>query len=417
MKPNGVNETMRISGAGRGPTVLVIGAGVVGLTTALCLRRAGHQVVVAAERFAPDITSVVAGALWEWPPAVCGHHRDEASLQRSKSWCLTSYERFRRLAEDSRTGVHLRPAVFYFRRPVQDDPVEHRKMLELSQHVQGFRHDAGLAEENGVNPAAGVRDAYTYLAPMIDTDTYLAWLMEEVTAAGCRVIRSRIQGDLTEREQQILDTHRADTIVNCTGLGAVELTGEPMYPLRGALVYVHNDGRSMPRITGAHCMSYDQSLAGQNMVFIVPRGTDLLVLGGLVEPGEWGTDLSLDDYPPIRDMLTRCQDFLPALRNASLLTGRTVRVGLRPARTNGVRLDHQHGTRILHNVGHGGSGVTLSWGCAEEIVDLHRTILDRPAARLAAGQPEPAGAWRRESAESPRAEEQRSPHCDSAARA
>ena len=59
------------------PDFLVIGAGVVGLTTALCARQAGYEVVVVAERFAPDITSVVAGALWEWPPAVCGHHRDE----------------------------------------------------------------------------------------------------------------------------------------------------------------------------------------------------------------------------------------------------------------------------------------------------------------------------------------------------
>jgi glycine/D-amino acid oxidase-like deaminating enzyme len=80
--------------------VLVIGAGVVGLTTALCACQAGYQVVVVAERFAPDITSVVAGALWEWPPAVCGHHRDESSLERSKAWCVDSYRRFWRLAAD-----------------------------------------------------------------------------------------------------------------------------------------------------------------------------------------------------------------------------------------------------------------------------------------------------------------------------
>ena len=29
-----------------------------------------------------------------------------------------------------------------------------------------------------------------------------------------------------------------------------------------------------------------------------------------------------------------------------------------------------HGTRIVHNYGHGGSGVTLSWGCALEVADL-----------------------------------------------
>jgi glycine/D-amino acid oxidase-like deaminating enzyme len=66
--------------------VLVVGAGVSGLTTALSLARAGVEVEVVAERFECDLVSVVAGALWEWPPAVCGHHRDETSVHRSKTW-------------------------------------------------------------------------------------------------------------------------------------------------------------------------------------------------------------------------------------------------------------------------------------------------------------------------------------------
>lgn len=43
--------------------VLVIGAGVSGLTTSLCLFRKGFKVTVVAEKFAPEITSVVAAAL------------------------------------------------------------------------------------------------------------------------------------------------------------------------------------------------------------------------------------------------------------------------------------------------------------------------------------------------------------------
>ena len=122
-------------------------------------------------------------------------------------------------------------------------------------------------------------------------------------------------------------------------------------------------GTSFPGQSGA---------GGQNMVFVVPRGADRLVLGGLVEPDEWDTDLS-PDSPQVRDMLMRCQRFLPALRHVTVLADQPVRVGLRPARTGGVRLEHQPGTRIVHNVGHGGSGVTLSWGCADEVV----TLLDR----------------------------------------
>jgi len=325
---------------------------------------------VVADRFAPDITSVVAGALWEWPPAVCGHHRDERSLERSKSWCLTSYRAFLRLAEDARTGVHLRPAAFYFRTPVRDDPVADRKMRELREHVRGFRHSRSIAAEHGVSAAMGVRDAYSYLAPMIDTDRYMAWLLTRATAAGCRIHRERIAGNLIDGEQQILDRHDADLIVNCAGLGARELTGDAVYPLRGALVHLRNDGRHIPRITTAHCMSYDHTPGGQNMVFIVPRGRDRLVLGGLVEPDQSDTALTMHNHPPILEMVRRCQEFLPILRDAAIDPTTPVRVGLRPARTAGVRLEHQPGTRILHNYGHGGSGVTLSWGCAREVTRL-----------------------------------------------
>lgn len=293
---------------------------------------------------------------------------------------MTSYHMFQRLADDYHTGVHLRPATFYFRRPVDENPIEYRKMLDLRANVRDFRRDYAMAEENGVNPLTEVQDAYTYLAPMIDTDSYMAWLLDQVTDAGVKVVQGRIEGDLVAQEHRYLDEFGVDAIINCTGLGSIELTNESMYPLRGALVYAHNDGRGMPRITGAHCMSFDHNIDGQNMVFIVPRGLDLLVLGGLVEPDEWSTDLTMDNYPLIRDMVSRCQEFMPMLNKAVLVDGGKVRTGLRPARTRGVRLEHQSGTRILHNVGHGGSGVTFSWGCAKEIVTLLEQIPRRSVA-------------------------------------
>ena len=355
--------------------VLVIGAGVSGLTTALCVRQRGYDVVVVADRFAPDLTSVVAGALWEWPPAVCGHHRDEGSLQRSRAWCRRSYEAFFALACDSGTGVYVRPAHFYFRQPLEENPLELRKVSELQPHVHGFRRGPALIERSGVSPAAGVQDAYVYLAPMVDTDTYMDWLLDKVVAAGCDVRQGHVDGPLVDREQELRRQYGVDAIVNCTGLGAIELTGEDMYPLRGALVYVHNDGIDMPRVTAAHCMAYDEAIGGQNMIFIVPRGADLLVLGGLVEPGEWSTDLTLDSYPALREMWQRCVEFLPVLRHTRLYAQRPVRVGLRPARPRNVRLEREPGTRIVHNVGHGGSGVTFSWGCSEEVADLLEAML------------------------------------------
>ena len=53
-------------------------------------------------------------------------------------------------------------------------------------------------------------------------------------------------------------------------------------------------------------------------------------------------------------------------------------VGLRPARIP-IRLDSEikrneqtmKNVLLSHCYGHGGSGVTLSWGCAEDIVQNH----------------------------------------------
>src|SRR5262245_17918413 len=218
------------TGGGR---VLVIGAGASGLTSALCLRRKGLEVTVVADRFAPRVTSVVAGALWEWPPAVCGHHQDQVSLERSKRWCATSYEVFGDLARDPTTGVFLRPVTHYFRNPLGEDRRQREKMDELRVKVGRFRHDPALIVENGVNPNFGLRDAYTHLAPMVDTDVYLHWLLAEVRGAGCQVLERQVTGRLREREEALLRQYRVDAIVNCTGLGAGELTGDAVRPLRG----------------------------------------------------------------------------------------------------------------------------------------------------------------------------------------
>src|SRR5215469_4311832 len=295
--------------------ILVIGAGVSGLTTALCLRRKGYQVTVVAEQFAPHIVSVVAGALWEWPPAVCGFHQDQHSLQRSKQWCMTSYEKFFELSADEQTGVFIRPVTFYFRYEIQTNPRAQHKMEEIESHVKGFHHDSALITEHQVNNYIGLKDAYRHLAPMVDTDAYMSWLLAQVQEAGCVVLNERINGDLREQERSLKRKFGVEAIVNCSGLGARELAKDDMYPLRGALIRVKNDGSSMPRITEAHTVPHETG-DEQDMVFIVPRGKDMLLLGGLTEPHEWSLDITFENHPPIQEMLARCVEFMPILKQA-----------------------------------------------------------------------------------------------------
>ena len=360
--------------------ILIIGAGVSGLTTAMCLSESGFEVTVLAEKSAQFTASVVAGALWEWPPAVCGHHTDLDSLRRSKLWSIASYERFRQLADDPHTGVSMVPAVFYFRRRIEECPKEQRKMEEAAAHVLQFERSPAFVDRYGVSRQFGVCDAYRYLAPLIETDVYTDWLRNELGRIGCRIEQRKLTQPLTSVEQSLRAQYGAGAIVNCSGLGSMELAGDAMQPLRGALIRVRNDGSTMPRITAAHCLAHDDSARHQQMIYILPRGPDHVLLGGIAELGEWNTDIGIENHQPIRDMLNRCREFMPALQSAVFDERDSVRVGLRPYRERNVRLEREPARRIVHNYGHGGSGFTLSWGCAQEAAQLVKSMLNAECA-------------------------------------
>ena len=319
--------------------VLVVGAGVSGLTCALSLARAGIEVEIVAEKFQSELVSVVAGALWEWPPAVCGYHRDQTSLARSKEWAMESYEIFSDLARDPTTGVYMRRANFYFTKP--QTARELHKMNELAPKVRGFVRDAGLADANGVTPETGIVDAYAFIAPD-DRHRRLHGLAAPPGRGGRR-------DDHPGAHRRPPRRHRAaparefgaSAIVNCTGLGAAQMHGTQTYPLRGALVRVINDGSRMPKVDEAHCVSHPEGSTEQDMVFIVPRGENMLLLGGLTEEDEWSLDIGLHNYQPIRDMYRRCLDFMPILERGQIDPDEPVRAGLRPLRNGNVCLERE----------------------------------------------------------------------------
>ncbi|MEH2015562.1 FAD-dependent oxidoreductase [Nostoc sp.] len=361
--------------------ILVIGAGVSGLTTAICLREVGFRVVIVADRFAPDLTSIVAGALWEWPPAVCGSHGAPRSLERSKDWCMTTYNKFKKIHAEfgsEETGLYLKDAYFYFKDVLENRPTELRKMNELKDKVDGFERGLQIVKETiDLNFKGGIKDAYKHMAPTTNTDVYMKWLLQQVKDIGCEIIQEKITVNVVQNEQELLRRFNAKAIVNCAGLGSIATTGDTsMYPLRGALVRVKNLGGV---VTDAHCISHEESsLNEQDIVYIVPRGDDLVVLGGLTQQDQWDTDLSLE-VPIIRQMYDGCLEFLQELRELPLDEKEPVRTGLRPLTEENVCVERVLNTHVFYNYGHGGSGVTLSWGCSQEIVQLVQEMLREEA--------------------------------------
>lgn len=314
-----------MSGELSGAQATVIGAGVSGLTCAVRLAEAGARVRVVAAEPPERTVSAVAAAAWypyrAYPEALV------------LGWSRRSREVFDALASVEGSGVALREGVELFRAP-QPDPW-------WRAAVRSFRR---------VRPdelRAGATDGWVFEAPVIDMGRYLPFLLRALERLGVSVEIAGLPD---------LAAAGGDLVVNCSGLGARELVPDPsLRPIRGQIVRVANPG--LTRFWVA------DDLPG-GMAYVIPRFDDA-VLGGTAEEG--ASSLA-PDPDTTAGILQRCAALEPALERPRVLD---VRVGLRPGRPT-IRLEaERRGPRtIVHNYGHGGAGVTVSWGCAEAVVAL-----------------------------------------------
>jgi D-amino-acid oxidase len=296
---------------------LVVGAGVAGLTSAVRLREAGWRVRIVAGEPPERTTSAVAAAIW-YPYRV-------GPADLVAAWGERSFAIFALLAGDADTGVRMTPGVELLA-PGGDPSVT----PDWAAHVPDFR----LAREEEMPPG---RVGWTFSVPVVDTSVYLRWLAARLEADGVAIEIRRVSSLVDAAGE-------APVVVNCAGLGARELAGDgALRPVRGQVVRVENPA---------------------GLTYIVPRRGDC-ILGGTAEEDEEDTSPDATTAEAIR---RRCTELEPALAAARVLEHR---VGLRPWRPE-VRLEAEAlgGARIIHNYGHGGAGVTLSWGCAADVAAL-----------------------------------------------
>ncbi|KAL8708747.1 MAG: hypothetical protein Q9220_006389 [cf. Caloplaca sp. 1 TL-2023] len=388
------------------PTILIVGGGVTGLITAWVLLDRGYRVTIVSKEWASftdqqRLTSQIAGALWEYPPAVCGQHTDAMSLSKSKRWCMIAYNIWAAIASNPKlaalAGVQMRSSNFFFPFPIEESSAQYRKMQEIENSgVQGFNRAPNLIQKQGIDPRFGAVDAYEHLAPVIDTDRCMEWLMVLVQSKGAKFHTETVADDLFSCEQDLLSRYSADVVVNCTGLSALTTADDKTcYPLRGALIRVLNDGTDFPKVESSLAITADAAQDNE-IVFIVPRNDNILLIGGIAQAQKWDLDLSLES-PEIQRMRARAEAFLPGLKRARVDPDYPTAQGLRPARERNIRVERElrtrtvslHGdqleepSRIIHSYGHGGSGWSLSFGCAADVASLVEDVLHNlPASRM-----------------------------------
>jgi D-amino-acid oxidase len=324
--------------------VLVVGAGVIGLTTAICLAEAGMTVAVAAADAPRQTTSATAGALWG--PHLVGMD------DRVMRWAAVTRDRLAGLAAPA-IGANALGGIVRTARGIVATATADAEPPE-------YALDGTLASCEPSEVPDGYATAWRLSAPLIAMPEYLDYLADRLGRAGATSVVGARFGTLRDARDF---APQARVIVNCAGYGARDLVHDTaVVAVRGQAVVVRNPGiRDFFVGTGA---------AGWPLTYLFPHH-DVVVLGGTEERG---CDSRAPDPATATRIIEACAAIRPELRDATVVDHR---VGLRPIRPS-VRLESEQdadGVTVVHSYGHGGAGVTLSWGCAEDTVGLVLAVL------------------------------------------
>jgi D-amino-acid oxidase len=331
----------------------IIGAGVSGLTGGVVFAERDWKVTIFADETGQQTTSAVAAAVW-FP-------YDAEPAKKIIPWALTTYERLTDLARDPQTGVSMIEIRQFTRTgkilipewaknlgavPLEVGAIDLPLRLGVACERQSGsdRFSEPPLPSSSASPSRTFTSGYALTVPLTDTTLYLDYLTDRFRKS-CGTIQST---HINKMEQIPPDF---DVIINCAGIGAGKLVHDAdLEPHRGQVAIV-------PKLDLKQAIVCDDA----PLMYAIPRANDC-VFGGT-------NSLSDSREPSSSDsdaIVSECSRVLGIERPC--LTA--VKVGLRPFRKSGVRLEAEKlpdGRTVIHNYGHGGAGFTLSWACAEEV--------------------------------------------------
>jgi glycine/D-amino acid oxidase-like deaminating enzyme len=242
--------------------VAVIGAGVVGLTTARLVQEAGYPVTIYAAQLPPDTTSNVAGG--QWYPSLL-YDGDaitpafEAQLVAAASY---AYQRYQLLIGDE---YGVRWMTNYI---LTDTPPTESRTDELLAGMLPQSRTLAPGEHPFDSPYVS---AFTGM--MIEPPRLLRALLRDIRLAGGTIhVRDfRTPSDLLALPEGL--------VFNCTGLGSNQLFGDTeLQPMRGQLAVL----LPQPEI--------DYALETGQGMYMFSR-SDGIILGGTADYGNWSTEV------------------------------------------------------------------------------------------------------------------------------
>jgi D-amino-acid oxidase len=335
----------------------VIGGGIQGVSTGIILEYLGHETTIVSDAFAyldgPDIPTVATdyAAASIYPVQIASEYTEDELIRRSESTFKPFYDT---------EGVPVR---------------KHRHF-----YIYEDSHDESLPDRMGVQPieeynkytpsrtGCDIRGGYTCEEYFVEMPEYIPQLFKTY---------NRLGGTLTQRTLTAADIpDLRGTVFNCSGYGSLELFDDTsMRAIRGHILTLPYDGEFPLPFSYTYTPTTDEY---GHYAYMYPREDTVLFGGsylkGDIINGEWDGEtpkkpMTIDGETIPERIYTVNADIMSDHDSVSLdKSNVSAKQGYRPYRSNGMRVE-QDADGIIHNYGHGGSGVSMSWWSAIKAVN------------------------------------------------
>ncbi|CAG7998916.1 unnamed protein product [Penicillium salamii] len=327
-------------------SIVVVGAGVIGLTTALCIQQQNPaQSILLVARDFPTDTSVNYASPWAG-----AHYRpvpgSSPQALKEANQAQRTYDYLKRTVEPG-AGVEFIQGIEHLEAP----PAEYldaQSVRNVYSHLDGFR---ALGKDEVPEGVVWGAEYGTYV---VNSPVYCAYLLRKFVLKGGETRRYTLAN-----LKEAFTMGDVKTVVNCSGMG---IEDPRAFIIRGQTCLVRNP--------------VSQTITRQNQdgswSFCIPRPLDGgTIIGGTKEPHNWDPNPSLETRERLLANATKWFPFSPE-SGGKFDVIRDI-VGRRPAREGGMRLEVEKladERYIVHGYGAGGRGFELSRGVAEDITAL-----------------------------------------------
>lgn len=339
--------------------IVIVGAGIIGLYTALLLSEAGvsHDIVFIAKNLPGDLSIEYTS------PIVGAHFRFGNAEGNSKmlEHCNASYPMLKKLFKK-------------FKNHLEDAGLEELYQIELSdripsrdfvESIRAVADDFKLIQDETYLKEKGAVFGMEYNTFNFYTPKFLVFLKKYLESKGVKFIRHTLSALSEVRE--VTGECAISAVFNCTGVIATRLNDvhdvKANYPVRGQVVIV-----LAPWIH----QNVGLSRVGVPITYVIPRphSGGHVVLGGYSDKNDW-TGSSIAEQT--QSILERTTKLCPELLKEGPLHVIDERAGLRPGRDDCPRIEREviDGLNVIHNYGAVGSGYEYGLSMVTQALQLY----------------------------------------------